>query len=132
MLKNLYQVIFNYFVQKEGYHSTTEILAAVLVGIVILFYIVSFFSGLLLVFNSQILQNLNTSKVYAFVFPIIYFAIVYYTLFYVIKLVRHGNEINNYLFVIDKKIVSLVAIFIITGLVLFGLSIFAIVKYLKP
>lgn len=131
MLKNLYQVIFNHFVRKEGYHGSTEVLSAVLVGLIIFFYIFSICSAMLLILNSNFLRSLSLSKGYAFIFPIIYFIIIYIILFYVLKLTRHGSEINKFLFIVDKKVVSLVWTYVIVGLALFGTSIVVVLKYLK-
>ncbi|SFG56464.1 hypothetical protein SAMN04489864_10166 [Pedobacter insulae] len=53
MIKDMYKVVFNYYTKKEGYNTFSELIAAMNVGLVLLFYLVAASCTILLIFSPQ-------------------------------------------------------------------------------
>ncbi len=130
-LANLYKVMFNYYVKKDGYSSTSHILPSLMVGLTIMFLFLSVMGLISLITGQSFLYHAENGKGLVSIFIAIYFLLIYIMLFYGFKVDKHGSE-ENHLFFINENTYSRVWLFFFVNTVISFVFIFLAVFFVKP
>ncbi|MBB2146534.1 hypothetical protein GM921_13610 [Pedobacter sp. LMG 31464] len=108
-ISRFYEVLFNYFLKKDGgYSSATPILVSSIIGLTLFLFITTINCAISLVIGSPFFNHLGINKGLIWICLAIYMAVVYLILFSAFKITKHGKEEDNYLFKLEEKTIKLV------------------------
>lgn len=100
VLELIYTATYNFDVKKNGYSPSSHLVASMLTGLVILFFVINITTLLIILTKNQYYANFGKGT--AMLFLILFFGFIYLLLFNIFHFSKNGDT-ENYLFQIEPR-----------------------------
>lgn len=100
ILSLLYTTLYNFYVKKNGYSTSSHLIASLYTGLVIMMFVANIAILLTIITKNQYYANFGKGT--AMLLLILFFTLIYLLLFNFFKFSKNGNT-ENYLFQIEPK-----------------------------
>jgi len=115
VIELIYTAIYNFYVKKNGYSSSSHLVASMMTGLVMMIFALNIISLLTILTKNQWYANFGKGT--AMLSFILFFGFIYLLLFNIFHFSKNGHT-ENYLFQIDPKTYFITWIAIAVNLIL--------------